>query len=150
MSWATKGWQKGSSPTVATDSIFLTGMIDAKELQAIAILDIANAFLHADNDEKIRMLLRGRLAETMVQVDAAMYRNYVTYSPDGQAMLYVRPSKALYGMLRAAQLFYKRSRSDVEDMGFEVNPYDLCIANKMVNGHQMTVYWHVDDLKVSH
>ena len=35
-------------------------------------------------------------------------------------------------------------------MGFEVNPYDPCVANKMVNGHQMTIRWHVDDLKVSH
>ena len=65
-------------------------------------------------------------------------------------MLYVRLSKALYGMLRTALLFYKRLRSDLENMGFEVNPYDPCVANKMVNGHQMTIYWHVDDLKVSH
>ena len=50
----------GSSLTVATDSIFLTGVIEAKEQQAMAILDISKAFLHADNDEKILMLLRGR------------------------------------------------------------------------------------------
>ena len=35
-------------------------------------------------------------------------------------------------------------------MGFEINPYDPCVANKMVNGAQCTVYWHVDDLKVFH
>ena len=35
-------------------------------------------------------------------------------------------------------------------MGFEVNPHDPCVANKMVNGAQYTVCWHVDDLKVSH
>ena len=52
----------GSSPTVATDSIFLTGVIDAKAQRAIAIVDIANVFLHAENYEKILMLLRGRLA----------------------------------------------------------------------------------------
>ena len=28
--------------------------------------------------------------------------------------------------------------------------YDPCVANKGVNGTQMTVIWHVDDLKVSH
>ena len=38
----------GSSPTVALDSIFMTGVIDAKEMRAITILDIANAFLHAE------------------------------------------------------------------------------------------------------
>ena len=70
----------GSSPTVATDSIFFTGVIDAKEQRATAILDIANAFLHAENDEKILMLFCGRLAEMMVQVDPRMYLKYVTYS----------------------------------------------------------------------
>ena len=68
----------GSSPTVSTDSIFLTGVLDAHEKRKIAILDIANTFLHAEKDEKILMLLRGKLAETMVQVDPIMYRKYVT------------------------------------------------------------------------
>ena len=35
-------------------------------------------------------------------------------------------------------------------MGFEVNPYDPCVVNKMINGSQMTVTWHVDELKISH
>ena len=35
-------------------------------------------------------------------------------------------------------------------MGFEVNPYDPCVANKLINGSQMTVTWHMDDLKISH
>ena len=35
-------------------------------------------------------------------------------------------------------------------MGFEVNHYDPCVANKIVNRSQCTVVWHVDDLKVSH
>ena len=35
-------------------------------------------------------------------------------------------------------------------MGFEVDPYDSCVATKMINGSQMTVTWHVNDLKISH
>ena len=54
-------------------------------------------------------------------------------------MLYVRLSKALYGMLRAALLFYKRPRKDLENMGFEFNPYNPCVANMTVNGTQCTV-----------
>jgi hypothetical protein len=34
--------------------------------------------------------------------------------------------------------------------GFEPNPYDPCVANKIVNGKQCTVIWHVDDLKITH
>ncbi len=38
----------------------------------------------------------------------------------------------------------------MQNRGFEINPYDPCIANKMVNGSQMTIRWHVDDLMMSH
>lgn len=34
--------------------------------------------------------------------------------------------------------------------GFVLNPYDPCISNKMINGSQCTIAWHVDDNKVSH
>ena len=29
-----------------------------------------------------------------------------------------------------------------------VNPYDTCVANNMVDGAQMTVCWHVDDIQI--
>ena len=74
----------------------------------------------------------------------------MTYLPKGQATVYIRLSKAFCGILRAALLFYKRLRSDLKDMGFEVSPYNPCVAEKtLVNRHQTTVYWHMDDLKVS-
>ena len=31
-----------------------------------------------------------------------------------------------------------------------INDYDPCVANTMVNTSQMTMVWHVADLKVSH
>ena len=65
-------------------------------------------------------------------------------------MLYVRLSKKLYGMLRAALLFYKRLRSCLEDKGSVIKDYDPCAAKYMADGAQMTVFWHVDDLKISH
>ena len=65
-------------------------------------------------------------------------------------MLYVRLSKALYGLLQSALLFYRKLRSELEDYGFTVNPYDPCVANKMINGEQMTVTWYFDELKISH
>ena len=47
-------------------------------------------------------------------------------------------------------LFYKKFRASIEAIGFVVNPYDPCVANKKVNGKQHTISWHVDDLKSSH
>ena len=45
----------------------------------------------------------------------------------------------LYTMFKNMLLFYKKLRSDLESIGFEVNPYDPCIANKIINGNQMTI-----------
>ena len=104
----------GSSPTVNTDSIFLTGVGDAHERRAVAILDIQNAFLHAENNEYVLMLLRGKLSELLVKVDPSLYRKYVITSKQGVPMLYVNLTKALYGMLRSAMLFYKKLRGDLE------------------------------------
>ena len=46
--------------------------------------------------------------------------------------------------------FHRKLRKDLEGLGFEVNHHDPCAANKIVNGKQFTVLWHVDDLKLSH
>ena len=58
--------------------------------------------------------------------------------------------KALYRLLRSALLFYKKVVANLESDGFVLNPYDLCVANKVVDRKQMTVCWHIDDLKVSY
>ena len=88
--------------------------------------------------------------EALVLIDPALYKEYVTTDKEGEPILYVRMNKALYGLLKSALDFYNKLRGDLEKNGFVVNPYDPCVANKIVNGKQMTVIWHVDDLKVSH
>eukprot|EP00957_Ditylum_brightwellii_P062155 4717268-Ditylum_brightwellii.AAC.1 len=39
---------------------------------------------------------------------------------------------------------------DLKKLGLEVNLYDSCVANKAIQGKQITVYWYVDDHKISH
>jgi hypothetical protein len=98
-------------------------------------------FLYADIKEDITMVLKGRLAELMVQVAPNLYRKYITVDRKGMTILYVKMQKALYGLLRSALLFYRKLVTDLESDGFVLNP---------VKGKQMTVCWHVDNRKVSH
>jgi hypothetical protein len=142
--------QETTSPTVATELVFITAVIDVHEVRDVACFDIRGAFLHADSNEDITMALKGRLAELMVQVAPNLYRKYITVDRKGTAILYVKMQKALYGLLRSALLFYNKLVADLESDGLMLNPYDSCVANKVVDGKQMTVCWHVDDLKVSH
>ena len=53
-------------------------------------------------------------------------------------------------MLIAALLFYRKFRKDLEDIGFVFNPYDPCVANRIISSKQQTVRFHVDDLMSSH
>ncbi len=53
-------------------------------------------------------------------------------------------------MMKSALLFYRKLASELKKMGFEINPYDSCVANKLVNGMQKMIRWHVDDLMMSH
>jgi hypothetical protein len=151
--WKQRGdWTKQETtlPTVSTEAVFITAVIDAHEECDVACFDIPSAFLHADSDEDITMILKGRLAELMVKVAPNLYRKYISVVAKGSAILYIEMQKAIYGLLRSALLIYKKLVSNLESTGFKVNPYDTCIANKTVNGTQMTVCWHVDNLKVSH
>jgi hypothetical protein len=146
------GYKKedATSPTVHNESVFITAAIDANEGRDVMILDIPGAFLHALTKDEIIMLLRGPLAETMVLIDPERYRPYITYDKKGVPILYVKVNKALYGLLRSALDFYLKLRGELEEKGYEINPYDPCVANKVINGSQHTVIWHVDDLKCSH
>ena len=53
-------------------------------------------------------------------------------------------------MLQASLLFWRNLTSSLQEWGFEINPYDWCVTKNTVNGKQMKVVWHVDDLKISH
>ena len=52
--------------------------------------------------------------------------------------------------MKSALLFYRKLVADLRSIGFVLNPYDPCVANKMIDGHQITVCWHVDDLLIGH
>jgi hypothetical protein len=50
----------------------------------------------------------------------------------------------------AALLNYKKFVKSLTKQGFKLNPYDGCVANKIVKGKQITICFHVDDCKISH
>ena len=77
------------------ESVFITAAIDAHKDRDVMILDISGAFLHALTKDKVIMLLRGPLAQTMILLDPERYRPHVTHDKKGAPMLYVEMNKAL-------------------------------------------------------
>ena len=61
-----------------------------------------------------------------------------TYDDAGNEMLALL-NKALYGCVQSELFWYKLFTTTLEGMGFEVNPYDMCVANAVINGKQCTI-----------
>ena len=102
-----------TSPTVSIEAFMLTATIDTLEGRDVTAVDIPGAYLSADMDNEVHLVFRGTLSEMMVAVDPALYRPFVLYET-GEAVLYVRLQKVLYGCLKSALLFYKKLVGDLE------------------------------------
>jgi hypothetical protein len=109
-------------PTVSLEYVLITSTIEAYEGREVAVVDIPGAYLSADMDGEVIMLLRRRLAELMVKTAPNIYRKYITVYAKNQPVLYVKLQKALYGCLRSALLFYLKFGGDIESQGFALNP----------------------------
>jgi hypothetical protein len=148
------GYKKehSASPMVATDSILISATINAHKGCNVTIINIPGALLKVYNNKEMIMLLKGRLVKLMVQVDSHLYCKYIIHDKKNQLLLYAKLTKAIYGLLKSALLFYRKFINDLKSYSspFVIDPYNPCIANATVGNKQMTVTWHVDDLKVSH
>ena len=144
-----KSKEETSSPTISLESVFLTSIIDSLKDRDVITCDIPGAFMQTDMDELIHVKLEGELADLLIRVDPT-YTQFLTYET-GKKVIYAELNKALYGTVQASYLFWKDlSKFLVDALGFTVNPYDWCVANKMIDGKQCTIGWYVDDLKISH
>ena len=66
--------EESALPTVSTEAIFITSVIDAKENREVACLDLAVAFLHAENDQHVIMLMKEMFAQLMTLIAPQTYQ----------------------------------------------------------------------------
>ena len=90
------------------------------------------------------------LVDIMVKIVLEVYESFVTVNKKGQKQILVECLNALYGMMVASLLYYQKFTNSLKKKGFKVNPYDVCVWNKQINGKQCTICFHVDDCKISH
>ena len=138
------------SPTCTTESLMATLIIDAMEKRDVAIFDVPGAFLQTEMPEgkNVILVIRDEFVDILCEVNPE-YKEHVRIVK-GRKILYVKILRAIYGCIESAMLWYNLYVNTLKGMGFEINPYDTCVANKMVNEKQCTVVFHVDDNKISH
>jgi hypothetical protein len=94
------------------------------------------------------MRISGPEVDFFCDLDPTLKEFVVTVK--GKKVLYVQLDRALYGCVKSSVLWYDLYSSTLIDMGFKLNPYDLCVANSDIDGKQCTICWYVDDNKISH
>ena len=119
----------------------LSCTIDTKEGRHVTVTSIPGEFLHMYMDQNVHMLLEGTIAELIIKLEPKLYRKYIWRNKNNEPMLYLKLTKALYGTLQVALLFWKLLSTKLTEWG--------CVANKTINSKQCTIIWHVYDLKIS-
>ena len=125
------------STTVAIYAVLLSCIIDAEEERDVAVIDIPNAFIHTRvEDEKYMVFIKifGVLVDILVEISLDVYKSHVTTNKNGVKYLLVKCQNALYGTMLASLIYYRNFTNIFTDVGFTINPYYPCVANKMIDG----------------
>jgi hypothetical protein len=116
-------------------------------------VDIPNAVVQTsvENEKDMAFIkIRGILVDILVEIAPEAYKSYVSQDKEGNKQLLVQYQNALYGTMVASLLHYQKFVKSLTDIDLIINPYDPCVANKIIEDEQMTIYFHVDDCKLSH
>jgi hypothetical protein len=131
-----------SSPMVSAEAVMLTSMINAFEDEDITVINISNAFVQTvieDEENRVIVRIRGLLVDILVSIAPDVYGLYVSTNKVGQKVLLVQCLNAVYGTMVAALLYYKKFVKSLTKQGYKINPYNGCMANKVVKGKQVTI-----------
>ena len=145
--------EDASSPTVSTEAVLMSCIIDAEEERYVAVIDTPNAFIQTQvEDEKDMAFIKicGVLVDILVEIVPDVYKLHSTNDKKGAKQLLVQCQNVLYGTMVASLLYYCKFTNSLIDVEFKINPYDPCVANNMIYWQQMTICYHVDDCKLRH
>jgi hypothetical protein len=109
-----------SSPTFKTESVLLTFVIDAAEERTVGIYDIPAAFLHSTLPDTVHIKMTEAMLKCLVAVKPDKYSKFVA-SENGQDVIYLLLTKALYGCLKSALQFWKHLSNNLIKRGYVLN-----------------------------
>ena len=95
--------------------------IDAREGRYVAVADIPGAFLHADMNECVHMVMEGTIAEHVAKLEPSIYRKYIWHDRRGKPMLYIRLKRRYMGVASGTSLLAITVKY-INRMGFHDQP----------------------------
>jgi len=71
----------------------------------VSVADIPGAFLHADMNECMHMIMEGKISKHVAKREPEIYRKYIWHDKKGKPMLYVKLKKRYTGHYRGHFFF---------------------------------------------
>ncbi len=90
------------------------------------------------------------MVDILVSIAPDVYGSYVSTNKAGQKVLLVQCLNAVYGTMVAALLYYKKFVKSLTKQGYKINPYEGCLANKVIKGKQVMICFYINGCKISH
>ena len=89
------------------------------------------------------------VALLLVESDEPKWRKHLRREK-GKWVIHVLAVKMIYGTVKAVLKAYKKLAKYLRSWGLEMNLYDPCTWNKIVDGEQLSLIFHIDDILLSH
>ena len=80
--------------------------------------------------------------DLLLKTDQELYGPFVTTDKKGENVIIVQCINAIYGTMVASLLYYKKFVKTLKRTGFQLNSYDPCVANRLLNNKQQTICFH--------
>ena len=127
------------SHRVSLETLFCTLITDAHERHIVDTFDLPGAYLHVKilKYNSILIKIGEGFLDIMCQVNPE-YKQHMIYE-NVKKVLYLLNLRAIYGCIDYALLWYKLFSTTLKGVGFEINPYDICVVNKTVEGTKCTI-----------
>jgi len=97
--WKYMDKEEASTPTVSLEAIMMSCSTDVKEGMYVVVTDIPRAFLHANMNDCVHMIMEATILVHVVRLEPTIYQKYIWHDKKGKTVLYVQLKKALYGTL---------------------------------------------------
>ena len=113
--------------------------MDAEEKGNVNVIDTPNAFIQTrvDNENKMASIkIRGVIVNLLLKIYPELYGHFVATDKKGEKGIIVQCMNAIYITMTNSLLYYKKFLNTLKRTEFQLNPYDPCVANRLVHYNQ--------------
>ena len=94
--------------------------------------------------------IRGVIVHLILEIYPYFYGLFVTIDKKGKKVIIVKCLDAIYLIMVASLIYYKKSVKSLKSTGFQINPCGPFVSNNMEKDKQQTISFRVDNCKIVH